>query len=135
MSEFSKSSKDKLDTCHNDLQVLFLEVIKSFDCTVVCGHRGEEEQNKAYNEGNSQLQFPRSKHNRLPSLAVDVVPFPIDWRDLNRMRFFSGYVLGIAQVLKDSGKMTHSIRWGGDWNSDSELADNRFNDFPHFEIV
>jgi len=135
MPTFSKSSQEKLDTCHRDLRVLFNYVIKGYDCTVVCGTRSEEAQTKAFNDGFSKVKYPHSKHNSLPSMAADVVPYPIDWRDLNRMRVFAGYVLGIADMLKRTGAIEHNIRWGGDWNRDTMLSDNRFNDFPHFEIT
>ena len=36
--------------------------------------------------------------------------------------------LGIAKSLG------LNIRWGGDWDMDFQVMDNRFDDFPHFEI-
>ena len=27
-----------------------------------------------------------------------------------------------------------NLRWGGDWNQNWEVNDNKFDDFPHFEI-
>ena len=27
-----------------------------------------------------------------------------------------------------------NLRWGGDWDQDFEVQDNKFDDFPHFEI-
>ena len=26
------------------------------------------------------------------------------------------------------------IRWGGDWDMDTQVKDNNFDDLPHFEI-
>jgi len=26
------------------------------------------------------------------------------------------------------------LRWGGDWDGDTELDDNKFDDLPHFEL-
>ena len=43
MPKFSKKSKSKLETCDSKLQDLFNEVIMHFDCSILCGHRGEEE--------------------------------------------------------------------------------------------
>ena len=134
MPVYSERSKKRLKTCHIDLQVIFNHVIKYFDCTVITGHRGEKEQNAAYNKGNSKLKYPKSKHNKTPSLAADVMPYPIDWRDLNRMRYFAGVVFGIAKMLKDEGLITHNLRWGGDWDKDTEVKDNKFNDLTHFEL-
>ena len=129
MPSFGKSSQDKLATCDPRLQKVFNEVIKYFDCTVIEGHRGEEAQNKAFAEGKSKQKYPQGKHNKTPSLAADVLPYPIDWNDTNRMRYFAGFVVGIAAT------MGIKLRWGGDWNQNTELKDNSFNDLPHFELV
>ena len=134
MPKFSQSSKDKLATCHDDLQTLFNYVIESFDCTIVCGHRTKEAQDTAYKKRYSKVRFPYSKHNSLPSMAADVIPWPIVWDDHDRMRYFAGYVMGIACMLKKAGAIEHNIRWGGDWDMDTELSDNTFMDLPHFEL-
>lgn len=128
MPSFSQSSLQQLKTCDRKLQTLFTEVVKHFDCTVVCGFRNEAEQNKAFLEGKSKKKWPEGKHNSIPSNAVDVVPFPIDWGDTNRMRYFAGFVVGLAT------SMGIKIRWGGDWNGDTKTKDNSFNDLPHFEL-
>lgn len=44
MPEFGTKSKEKLETCHPKLQQLFNEVIKYVDCTVIWGHKTEEQQ-------------------------------------------------------------------------------------------
>lgn len=129
MPAFGKDSQEKLATCDPRLQKVFNEVIKHFDCTVIEGHRGEAAQNKAFAEGKSKLKYPQGKHNKTPSLAADVLPYPIDWNDTNRMRYFAGFVVGIAAT------MGIKLRWGGDWNQNTELKDNSFNDLPHFELV
>ena len=135
MPQFSITSKEKLQTCHSDLQILFNEVIKHRDCTVVCGHRGQEEQDKAFRLGNSKKQFPDSLHNTEPSLAVDVAPYEggIDWGKLQSAEF-AGYVMGMADLLFDKGVMKHRIRRGVDWDGDYDIDDTDFWDACHFEI-
>lgn len=128
MPRFGKTSIDRLSTCHSDLQRLFNEVVKGFDCSVICGARGREDQEEAYRTGKSKARFGASPHNFFPSLAVDVVPYPIDWSDVKRMQFFSGYVLGVASALGIG------VEWGGDWDSDTDLNDQVFNDYPHFQL-
>tara|TARA_Y100001951_G_scaffold33870_1_gene26724 strand:- start:535 stop:927 length:393 start_codon:yes stop_codon:yes gene_type:complete len=128
MPRFGKRSKKRLATCDDRLQDLFKKVIKYFDCTVIQGHRGEAEQNQAYDAGRSKLRYPDGKHNADPSKAVDVAPYPIDWSDRDRFHYFGGFVLGIAS------QMGLKIRWGGDWDRDTEVKDNKFDDLPHFEI-
>ena len=134
MPNFSNISIARLAGAHNDLQTLFKEVIKHFDCSIICGFRNEADQNKAFDDGFSTVKYPNSKHNQLPSLAVDVIPYPIDYKDVNRMRFFAGFVLGIASQLKEQGKIEHDIVSGFDWDRDTELKDTRFLDGPHFQI-
>jgi len=129
MPQFSARSLSRLDTCEQDLQDVFEEVIKHFDCTILCGHRGEEEQNKAFVLRRTKVQFPNSKHNSIPSKAVDAVPYPINWNDRERMTYFAGFVKGVA------ASKGIKIRWGGDWDQDTEVMDNGFDDLPHFELV
>lgn len=129
MPKFSQESLAHLAECDPRLRLVFNEVVKYFDCKVLEGHRGEEAQHKAFLEGNSKLDWPNGKHNKLPSLAVDVAPFPVDWNDAKRFHFFAGFVLGTASV------MGISLRWGGDWNSDTQVKDNKFNDLVHFEVA
>ena len=99
MPYFSKKSKGKLETCHKDLQKVFNEVIKHVDCTIIEGHRGEERQNRLYDEGITKVRYPDGRHNCNPSNAVDVVPYPIDWDDRERFHLFAGFVLGISKSL------------------------------------
>lgn len=128
MPKFGSDSKKNLDECHPLLQKLFEEVVRGFDCSVICGYRGEAKQNEAFRKGYSKLKFPKSKHNKVPAMAADVVPYPLDWKDTNRMYYFGGYVKAKAEELGID------IRWGGDWDSDTEVDDQSFIDLPHFEL-
>jgi len=137
---FSKKSKAKLETCHEDIQTLFNAVVAGFDCTPIYGHRTAAEQQALYAIGRT-TDLDRnpvtkidgvkrmSMHNYFPSLAIDILPYPIDWKDTDRMRYFAGYVMGIADSIGVK------IRWGGDWDGDTELRDQNFNDLAHFELI
>ena len=127
MPRFSTKSKRKLYTCDERLVELFEEVLEGFDCTVLEGLRGQKAQDEAYNRGNSKVKFPNGKHNKSPSNAVDVAPYPIDWDDRDRFHYFGGYVLGVAR------QMGLKIRWGGDWDMDTKTKDNKFDDLVHYE--
>jgi peptidoglycan L-alanyl-D-glutamate endopeptidase CwlK len=134
MPKFGQRSKDNLSTADPDLQRLFNEVIKTYDCTILCGHRGKEDQNRAFHEGRSKVQWPNGKHNRMPSDAVDVAPWfsekpHIRWEDKEKFYHFAGYVQAVADQLGIK------IRWGGNWDSDDELDDQTFFDLPHFELL
>ena len=129
MPRFGKRSKERLATCHEDLQKVFNEVIKHVDCSVLEGERSKERQNELYKSGKTKVKYPNGRHNSSPSRAVDVTPYPVDWEDRERQTLFAGFVLGIAQAKGIK------LRWGGDWDMDFQVMDNRFDDFPHFEVI
>ena len=128
MAKFGKSSKERLATCDERLQKVFNEVIKYVDCSILEGYRDGERQDKLFKEGKTKVMYPEGRHNNNPSRAVDVAPYPIDWDDRERFHLFAGFVLGIAR------SMNINLRWGGDWDMDFQVMDNRFDDFPHFEV-
>jgi peptidoglycan L-alanyl-D-glutamate endopeptidase CwlK len=135
MPSFSKESFSQLSTAHQDLQTLFYEVIKHVDCKVLEGHRNQADQEAAFNAGNSKLHYPYGKHNAIPSNAVDVAPFPVDWKNTARFFWFAGIVMGIAEMLYAQGKITHKIRYGGDWNCNYDITDEKgLKDLVHFEL-
>jgi len=129
MPYFSAASLQKLDTCHEDLQELMKTVILHYDCTILEGHRSEADQDQLFEQGLSKVEWPDSKHNKIPSRAVDVAPYPIDWDDTKRFYHFAGFVKGIAAA------MNIKLRWGGDWDGDKQFKDQTFNDLVHFEVI
>ena len=128
MPYFGRKSKERLNTCDSNLQKVFNEVIKHVDCSVLEGHREKDRQNKLYEEGKTKVKYPNGRHNRQPSSAVDVTPYPVDWKDRERQTLFAGFVIGVAS------QMGINLRWGGDWDQDFQVVDNRCDDFPHFEL-
>ncbi len=128
MPKLSLASQSKLDTCEHDLKAVFEEVIKHVDFVVIEGHRGEEAQNKAFAEGKSKLKWPKGEHNKFPSHAVDVAPYPIDWNNKDRFIYFAGVVMGVAAMKGVK------LRWGGDFNRNGNPADESFKDLVHFEL-
>ena len=129
MPNFSDKSLAKLATSDPRLQRVFQEVVRNFDCTILEGHRNRERQNQMVEEGKSQVRWPDGKHNTVPSMAVDVCPYPIVWDDRERQTLFAGFVLATAKA------MGVNLRWGGDWDRDTEVRDNGFDDLVHFELV
>lgn len=128
MPSFSKASEDKLKTCHPDLQIILRTVIQDFDFSVIFGHRTKEEQDALFAQGRdmpgkivTNKRFPDSKHNAMPSLAVDVAPYPIDWDDENRFHELAGRILEAAAL------MAIVVIWGGNWKSPHDLG--------HFELA
>jgi len=91
------------------------------DFTIVCGHRDEEEQNRVVAQGFSRAKWPTSKHNSIPSMAVDVIPYPVDWEDYVRFYKLATYIYKAAIIEE-----VYNIRWGGHWTI--------FQDMPHWEL-
>ncbi len=137
MSTYSLASKKKLETCHPDLQTLFFYVQLGYDNTIVCGHRGEQEQNEAYANGYSKLKWPESKHNKIPSEAVDAVPYEKTGLDYGKVQsaHFAGYVKATADLLFRMSIIAHKIRNGADWDNDMDIDDTKFWDACHFELI
>ena len=76
---FSKNSLKclaELDPRLRALATLMLEK-QVMDFAIICGHRGEAEQNAAFAAGRSKVKYPYSKHNANPARAYDRVPYPI----------------------------------------------------------
>ena len=152
MPSYSKTSKRNLATCHPDLVVLFNYIIQYVDCSVVYGQRTPEVQFGLYKKGrefingkwvktgniwtNCDGYEKKSNHNMEPlSHAADVIRYPVDWEDYERMRHFAGYVLGWAAALREAGEIEHEIVCGVDWDGDFDLDDQSFLDLPHYQIV
>ena len=145
MIRFGDRSRSRIATLHPKLVILLYE-LKDYlsavgytsvpDFTVICGHRDRDAQNGAFAAGTSKLRWPDSKHNQLPSRAVDIAPYntgdpggPINWDNIENFR-----ILGRAavQIGKQIGI---EVRWGGDWDGDGDEGDQRFNDYPHIELL
>lgn len=136
MNKFSKRSRANLNTCHPDLRLIMETVLGLYDITIVEGHRPRARQKELFDQGKSKIDgFTRKgKHNYSPSLAVDIAPYPINWTDRERFYYLAGIVLTVAEFLYTMGKTQHLVRWGGDWDKDTDFDDNTFDDLPHFEL-
>ena len=126
MPKFSKRSTKELDTVHAVLQRLLKRVILRTDFTVICGFRGQEAQTKAYESGASKLQFPYSRHNVSPSMAVDICPSPIDWNDMQRFKDLACIMKEEFASMPEAEKLRYELVAGIDWKT--------FVDAPHFEL-
>lgn len=127
--KYSKRSLARLETCHPDLQKVFKEVIKHVDCSILEGIRTIEQQEEYVRTGKSRTM--KSRHLVQPdgySHAVDVAPYPIDWKDTGRFTHFAGIVRGIAL------SMGVDLVWGGDWDQDLSTKDHSFFDAPHYQL-
>ena len=95
MARFGRKSRTNLLTCDDRLQEVFNEVIKYVDCSVLEGHRSEERQDNLYDKGRSKVKYPNGRHNQSPSRAVDVTPYPVNWKIGRGRLFLLGLLLGL----------------------------------------
>lgn len=126
MPKFGRASAQRLATCHADIRKVCEQLIKTVDFAVTCGHRNKADQNAAYKAGNSKVQFPNSAHNSLPSKAVDLVPYPVDWNDIGRFKELAAAFMAVANLMYELGIIRSKFIWGGNWKT--------LKDYPHFEI-
>jgi peptidoglycan L-alanyl-D-glutamate endopeptidase CwlK len=104
-----------------------LQVIKKTDFSVICGHRSKEDQDKAFAEGHSKLKWPNSKHNKVPSEAVDIVPYPVDWNDIGRFENLGQIVMQVWESgIDPEDKDGWELIWGKNFKG--------LVDYPHFEL-
>lgn len=131
MPTFGGRSEAALATVDPRLVEVLREAVKHFNFTVLEGHRGEAQQNAAFNAVPrlSKKKWPDGKHNSLPSKAVDVAPWPIDWKDIQAFIYLAG------AVVMAGAMMGHTIRSGADWDGDRQMDDEGWRDFGHLEIL
>ena len=111
-------SMQSLSGVHPDLvAVVKLAItITEQDFTVIEGIRNINRQRELVKKGASTTM--NSRH--ITGHAVDMVPWPVDWNDLERFEIMSEAMKAAAEELEIP------IVWGGDWKS--------FYDAPHFEL-
>lgn len=131
----SKQSLDKLASCDTRLQKVIKRAaeLSDIDFGVAEGGRTIEHQRQLFAEGKTKLdgvtQF--SKHNHLPSSAVDIYGY-VNGK-INYSTEVMSYLAGV--ILTIGKEMGIEMIWGGNWDRDGEiLTDQGFDDLPHFEL-
>lgn len=115
---------EDLKEAHPLLQKLVAEVTKRYPTLrfrVLDARRGRVEQEEAFKKKRSKAHFGQSPHNYTPAIALDIVPLPLDWKDLGSFKKLATYFIKVAAELKIP------ISWGGNWKS--------FKDYPHYELT
>lgn len=113
--KFSKRSKKKLKGVHPDLVAVAKRAIEitDQDFMIICGRRTKKEQRTLLRLGKSWTK--NSRH--LTGHAVDFVPYPVDWNDLNK------FAKVADAFFKAADELGVKIRWGGDWNESGDYHD------------
>lgn len=80
MIKYGKTSRANIDELDGRLQTLLYRYSdvapESLDISVICGFRGEAEQEAAFKLGRSRKRWPESAHNKQPAKAFDFNPYP-----------------------------------------------------------
>jgi peptidoglycan L-alanyl-D-glutamate endopeptidase CwlK len=138
---WGRKSKEQYDTAHPDLQLIADTVLQIHDCSFKQGHRDQATQDKYFNNGTSKVKWPNGKHNKTPSQAMDLAPYIKGENpyDMERVLFFAGIVMAVADMLYSQGKISHKLKWGGSWRTEANAVfafdRNGFFDGIHFELV
>lgn len=130
---WSPDSQLVLDELHPKLAVVVTRIRDEVaDVSLLEGYRDQQRQSDMYDSGASHVVWPNGKHNRRPSWAVDLRPFPCP-DDEPKLWGALGYIAGSAIYIgKEEGLI---LRWGGDWNRNGDVTDQKFYDLWHIEIV
>lgn len=132
MPIFGSESRKQLATCDPRLQRVLTESVKFFDFAVIEGHRGQVDQDKAFAKGLSKQKWPNGNHNKSPSRAADIAPYPIDWSEGEKPHLRFAMMMGV--VLVCAANLGIKVRFGMDWNRNRDPRDESFLDLPHVEL-
>jgi peptidoglycan L-alanyl-D-glutamate endopeptidase CwlK len=119
MRKWSPNSKKVYDELDERLKVLVVRL-------------RDETQNTLFENSFSKVRWPDSKHNRRPSKAIDLQPYPYP-KMTSKVWGALGYIAGHA--IRIAAEEGFSIRWGGDWDGDGDMTDQDFDDLFHFELT
>ena len=131
--EYGFNSKKQLATVDRRLVRILNHALNYgiLDWSIIKGYRGEVEQNEAFNSGDSKVEYPNSKHNSSPSLAIDFIPHPFrGWDKIHDFVAVAMIILVAAEELEIP------VRWGGMWQGHGPIMpEGAFNDLGHLELV
>lgn len=126
---FGKTSRERLEGVHPLLiecaERALAYGILDFTVLHLGGVRTLEDQKGLVAKGASQtLNSLHRIQDTGYGHAIDIAPYPVDWKDLSRF-----YLMG-ALMFRAAGEMGgHDViplEWGGLWP--------RFKDYPHFQL-
>lgn len=108
-----------MDDAHPVLRAWLKNVRSEFlEAHVSCSFRNEKDQNDAFARGASKAKWPHSKHNFLPSRAIDL----FELTEYGVARFDPMWYAKLWRTCK-----TDDLTWAGNWKTFKETA--------HFQLV
>jgi hypothetical protein len=147
---YGKRSQAAFDTLDPRWQKVFTYIkdVLGIDHSLLEGHRGQERQDELFfaDPPATHVRWPDSTHNSMPSRGVDAVPYVlipgrrggIHWHDSDPQirELYYREMVRFATIVQMVALLVFDLetRWGGDWDKDWSLLDNKFNDYPHHEL-
>ena len=142
MYVLSRTSKQRLETCDEDIQRVINLAIKRtcVDFGVAEGHRPVKRQKKLYAQGRTEPGSivtyvdgvnELSEHNYVPSKGIDIYAW------VNGKAVWSGkYMAYLAGVIMScASELGINLVWGANWDDDGQLYDDQnFIDAPHYQL-
>ena len=112
----------KLTQAHDVLRDWFNTHVKPQypDAHVSWSYRNKQDQDRCLAENKTRLEFPMSKHNQIPSLAIDLFEIDQAGHGVWNPKFF----VALNEYNEGNG---FPIGWGGRWRS--------LGDGDHFELM
>lgn len=113
--------EEKLQSAHVELVDWYRSFVKvKFpDAHVSWSYRDQESQDAAFEDGKTKLHYPKSAHNKMPSLALDLFRIQKGIAQWEPSFFIEIHALTVK---------THpEIIWGGNWKT--------LGDLDHFELL
>ena len=94
--------------------------ISEVDFTVLEGVRTLERQRELYAQGRTapgKIVTWTMKSRHIEGKAVDLVPYPLDWNDLEKFNKIKDAMFQAAKELDVN------LRWGADWDGDENYRE------------
>ena len=159
MLTLSANSRAKYETLCEDLRIIIDEALRysTIDFGISEGHRSVATQQEYYKKGRSEINgewvitdkskvvtyvdgiVNKSKHNYSPSMAFDFyvyIPGKNMTYDPTHLTALGYMFVVLGNKLYEEGKITHKIRWGGNFDQDGEILEpGTFRDSPHIELI
>lgn len=142
MAKFGEKSLAQRATLHPDLQKVVDTTIAFFGFSITEGARTQATQRKYFLEGRSKVDWPAGAHCKIPSDAFDFLPDTVSWDDLNGVNGKAIQQKAVATCYYLAGAFIAvghmrgiKVRSGADWDMDTDLQDQNFNDIVHLERV
>ncbi len=105
--------------------------ISEVDFTVMEGKRTLERQRELYAQGRTapgKIVTWTMNSRHIEGKAVDLVPYPLDWNDLEKFDKIKDAMFQAAREIDVN------LRWGADWDGDGKYREKGEYDSPHFEL-